>query len=333
MSGSTMRALIYEGPQTMMMREVPVPEPESDEVIIRVKCAGICGSELSGYLGHNSLRKPPLIMGHEFSGDIAGTGSGASRFKPGDRVTVNPLVTCGVCRYCTTGSAQLCAKRSLLGAHRPGAFAAYTSVPERNVYLLEDHVSFDEGAFAEPFAVAVHICRLLKLDPADRLLIVGAGPIGLFTLQAAQVYGLKNIVVSDINTERLEIVKALGGIAAVGSGDQLEGSFDAAVDAVGMEATRTQCMELVRPGGSAVFSGLHQADSKLPVNAAIRNEIRMIGAFSNTPVDFETALQWISEGRVNLLPWTVHAPLEEGGACFEKLISNPGKVAKIMLKM
>lgn len=333
MSELTMKALVYEGPKQMNIREMPIPVVRSDEVLIRVERVGICGSELSGYLGHNSLRKPPLVMGHEFSGLIVGTGQDVTRFKLDDRVTVNPLITCGECRYCMTGSAQICAKRSLLGAHRPGAFAEYIAVPESNVYLLEDHVSFEDGALAEPFAVAVHVCRLLKLDPTDQLLIIGAGPIGLFTLQAAQVYGLRNVTVVDISPDRLNIVKELGGTPVSSLENVTVASFDAAVDAVGLEMTRVQCIDYVRPGGSIVFSGLHQNESMIPVNAAIRNEIKLYGAFSNTPIDFETALQWITEGRINLLPWTKHAPLEEGAACFEKLISGPGQVAKIMLTL
>ncbi|MBS4202130.1 galactitol-1-phosphate 5-dehydrogenase [Bacillus sp. FJAT-49732] len=328
-----MKALVYEGPKMMNMRELSVPSIQSDEVLIRVERVGICGSELSGFLGHNSLRKPPLIMGHEFSGVVEKIGNMVSRLQTGDRVTVNPLITCGECRYCTTGFSQLCAERKLLGAHLPGAFAEYLAVPEKNVYLLEDHVSFDEGALVEPFAVAVHLCRLLKLDPTNRLLVMGAGPIGLFTLQVAQVYGLKNIVVVDLNEERLDIAKELGGIVATNLEDVEKGSFDAAVDAVGIGITRLHCVEYVKPGGSVVFSGLHQNESSLPINDVIRNEIKMFGAFSNNPIDFETALQWITEGRVNIMPWTIHAPLEDGSACFEKLISDPGKIAKIMLTL
>ncbi|MCR2821715.1 galactitol-1-phosphate 5-dehydrogenase [Lederbergia panacisoli] len=333
MSEKAMKALVYEGPKLMNMREISIPSIRSDEVLIRVERVGICGSELSGFLGHNSLRKPPLIMGHEFSGVIEKKGTEVSRLKTGDRVTVNPLITCGECRYCTTGFSQLCAERSLLGAHRPGAFAEYVAVPEKNVYVLEDHVSFDDGALAEPFAVAVHLCRLLKLDPTHRLLVMGAGPIGLFTLQVAQVYGLKDIVVVDLNEERLDIARELGAITSTNLADFVNGSFDAAVDAVGIGITRLQCVEYVKPGGSVVFSGLHQNESSLPINDIIRNEIKMFGAFSNNRADFETALQWISEGRVNIMPWTIHAPLEDGSACFEKLISNPGKTAKIMLTL
>ncbi|BFT75774.1 zinc-binding dehydrogenase [Paenibacillus sp. P36] len=332
-----MKALVYEGPSTMNIREVAKPIPGPNEVLIRVERVGICGSELSGFLGHNSLRKPPLIMGHEFSGVVEQVGSGGdgeARFRPGDRVTANPLVSCGRCRACTIGAAQLCPERQLIGAHRPGAFAEYVAIAEKNVYRLDDHVSFDEGAFAEPFACAVHICKLLRPLPTDRLLIMGAGPIGLLALQAAKVYGLQQVVVVDINEQRLEIAKELGAVTVTRVSSLVEGhTFDAAIDAVGMELTRQTCVESVRPGGRVIFTGLHEETSRLPINQIIRSEIQMTGAFAYHSDDFETALQWISEGRVSLSPWTKLAPLESGSACFEMLIKNPGKIAKILMTL
>ncbi|MFD2330502.1 galactitol-1-phosphate 5-dehydrogenase [Cohnella sp. GCM10020058] len=331
-----MKALVYEGPRTMNVRDVPLPALQPDEVLVRVSHAGICGSELGGYLGHNSLRKPPLIMGHEFSGTIEQVGEQAAHFQVGDRVTANPLVTCGECRYCLNGASQLCGARKLLGAHRPGAFAEFVAVPARNVYRLDDHVSFAEGALAEPYACAIHVCRLLALAPTDRLLIYGAGPIGLFALQAAAAYGIRDAVVVDLNASRLEIARELGGIA-VSSLDELPGGigegFDAVIDAVGAEATRQRSMAAARPGGTVVFTGLHEADSRLPVNDMIRAEIGTKGAFAYSRDDFETALRWIGQGRINLLPWTETTSLGEGGAAFEKLIGGPGKIAKIFLTL
>ncbi|BBI32956.1 galactitol-1-phosphate 5-dehydrogenase [Cohnella abietis] len=330
----TMKALVYEGPRTMNMREVPIPVLKSDEVLIRVERVGICGSELGGYLGHNSLRKPPLIMGHEFSGIIESVGEQVNSFQPGVRVTANPLVTCGTCRYCRNGQSQLCSARNLLGAHRPGAFAQFVAVPAKNVYRLEDHISFDEGALAEPLACAVHICRLLSLTPTNRLLIYGAGPIGLFALQAAKVYGLSDIVIVDLNEARLEIARELGCIA-VTSLDSIDNAngFDAVIDAVGAEFTRQKSIAAARPGGKVIFTGLHEADSKLPVNDMIRNEIWTQGAFAYSEEDFETALLWIGQGKIHLLPWMETAQLSDGSACFEKLITGPGKVAKIVLSL
>ncbi|QGR00266.1 alcohol dehydrogenase [Paenibacillus psychroresistens] len=330
-----MQALVYEGPKIMNMRELQVPQLLEDEVLIKVEVAGICGSELSGYLGHNSLRKPPLVMGHEFAGSIEKLGVGVKRIALGDRVTVNPLITCRVCRYCLSGESQLCPNRQLLGAHRPGAFAEYIAVPERNVYKLPENLSYEQGAFVEPFACAVHLCRIALLTPRDRLVIYGAGPIGLFVLQTAHVYGVRNVVVVDLNESRLEIAAELGATVvtniekAVGSS---LGSFDVAIDAVGAGVTRQLCIKAVRPGGIVIFTGLHEAEATLPINDMIRSEIVTKGAFAYSTEDFETALEWIGQERVNLLPWTEQYPIAEGGACFDKLISGPGKVAKILLK-
>lgn len=333
MSSKKMKALVYEGPRSMHIREIPIPELKSGEVLIRVKQAGICGSELGGYLGHNSLRKPPLVMGHEFAGVIEQLGPQVTNLRVGDRVTANPLVTCGSCRYCLNGQSQLCGERNLLGAHRPGAFAEFVAVPSRNVYPLEKQMTNVEGAFAEPFACAIHVCRILAVEPTDRLLIYGAGPIGLFALQAAQVYGLRDVVVIDLNEARLEIARELGGIALTGLeqlDSPLERKFDAVIDAVGAEPTRRNSIQAARPGGKVVFTGLHEADSKLPVNEMIRNETIAFGAFAYSKEDFETALLWIGQGRMNLLPCIEYAKLDEGSMCFEKLIAGPGKVAKIM---
>lgn len=335
MIGGTMKALVYEGPKKMNMREVDIQQPGDYEVLIRVATAGICGSELSGYLGHNSLRKPPLIMGHEFAGTIAAVGERVSKFTAGDRVTANPLVSCGSCSDCRAGHANLCEARSLIGAGRPGAFAEYVVVPEGNLYALPDHLTFDEGALAEPLACAVRIVRLAQVSPVDSLLIVGAGPIGLLTLIAARIYGVKKVAVMDLNKERLSIVERLGGIP-VADAQALEDvkplrGFDKAIDAVGLDVTRQTCMQVTRPGGRVVFSGLHSADSALPVNTAIRNELTLLGSFGYNPIDFDAAVQWLSDGLVNLVPWIESKPLAQGGECFEKLLGNPGSIAKIML--
>jgi 2-desacetyl-2-hydroxyethyl bacteriochlorophyllide A dehydrogenase len=335
MKNTTMNALVYEGPRIMNMRKESIPEAKDNEVIIRVEKVGICGSELSGYLGHNSLRFPPLIMGHEFAGIVVELGEQVNSLKAGDRVTVNPLISCGSCRYCKSGQSQMCPDRKIIGIHRPGAFAEYVAVPENNVYVLPDHVTMDQGTLTEPLACAVHTARIVNMSPTDKLLIFGAGPIGLLVLQVAKAYGLTDIVVMDLNKERLQIVEALDGIA-VNSSEQLkalmpEGGFDLTVDAVGVNATRRQSIELTRPGGSVAFSGLHEAESPIPINDVIRRELKLHGAFCYNDRDFEVALEWLKTGKVNLDSWLLHAPLKDGGACFDKLISNPGPIAKILL--
>jgi threonine dehydrogenase-like Zn-dependent dehydrogenase len=335
MKAQMMKALVYEGPRMMNVREVPVPAAGVGEVMIRVEIAGICGSELNGYLGHNALRKPPLVMGHEFAGTVIVAGEGANKFESGNRVTANPLVSCGSCQACQSGTANLCPERYLIGAGRPGAFAEYVVVPEKNVYALPDSLSFIDGALVEPFACAVRVCHLASAHPKDRMLIMGAGPIGLFVLETSKIYGMTDVVVMDINEERLAIVKELGGIGVLSTEELTAaapaGGFEKVVDAVGLDITRQQCIQYAKPGGSVVFSGLHVPDSIIPINLAIRNEIKMFGSFGYTPNEFEMALNWLAEGKANLKPWLSLKLLENGQDCFEKLLNNPGKLAKIML--
>ncbi|WP_238458030.1 zinc-dependent alcohol dehydrogenase [Alkalihalobacterium alkalinitrilicum] len=336
MNDNLMKALVYEGPKEMNMREIPIPEANIGEVLIQVERVGICGSELGGYLGHNSLRVPPLVMGHEFSGEII-EASEDSKFKVGDRVTVNPLISCGNCSDCKAGSPNLCVHRKLIGAHVPGAFAKYVTVPEGNVYHLPDHLSYEEGALVEPFACAVRISRIVQLTAFDKLLIVGAGPIGLFVLQTAKVLGINDVVVLEINPKRLEIVKELGGIP-VSSEEQLKNyvtdrGFNVSVDAVGLDSTRQLCLNMTKPGGRVVFTGLHAENSELPINLAIRNELSLYGSFGYNPIDFELALNWISSRKVNMEKWIQNEALENGSACFETLIHDPGKIAKFMLNL
>lgn len=332
-----MRALVYDGPSNMNIREVPVPELGPNEVLIHVKVAGICGSELSGYLGQNSLRVPPLIMGHEFSGVIEKLGIDVTSFKVGDRVTVNPLVSCGNCPRCWQGHANLCTSRVLIGAGRPGAYAEFVAVPEKNVVSLSDQVTFEQAALTEPLACAVRICRLAQASSLNNIFIAGAGPIGLFVLIVSRLFGQNMPIVMDINEERLEIVSALGG-KPVRSEAELTtltpyGGFDIAVDAVGLEVTRRQCIESVRLGGSVILSGLHTAESMLPINLCIRKELKILGSFAYSPDDFDIALRWITEGKVDLDAWVELRSIEEGQAAFEKLIGSPGKTAKILLNI
>ncbi|MFC5402764.1 galactitol-1-phosphate 5-dehydrogenase [Cohnella soli] len=339
-----MKALVYEGPRDMKMREAEVPAPEVGEVLIKVAYSGICGSELSGYLGHNALRKPPLIFGHEFSGTIAAIGEGVAG-RPdlliGARVTANPLVTCGRCSYCLRGMQQLCAERKLLSAALPGSNAEYVKIPATFVYALPDHVSFQQGALVEPIACGVRVAELAAAKPGDRVLIMGMGPIGLFILQALRVYGVRDVVAVDLNKDRLEMAEALGATAVHpketdtaeairamtgGAGVQV------AIDAVGSAATRRVCVEHCAPGGKVVVTGLHEAESSLQVNHMIRQEISLSGSFAYSAINFQTALRWLSEGQIDLRDWTIEAPLEAGQEWFEKLLGNPGKVAKVLLR-
>lgn len=328
----------------MHMREVSEPMAADDEVVLRVAYAGICGSELSGYLGHNALRKPPLIMGHEFAGEIVALGSRARALNPaidlGTRVTVNPLQYCGTCEYCVRGLNQLCVTRKLIGAARPGAFAQFVNVPAVLTLPLPDGMSYETGALAEPVGVGVRIAELMgDVQEAD-VLVVGAGPIGLLALQALRLKGARRVFISDLDPERLAMGASLGGVPlnpkemdVVQTVREATGGLGvvASVDAVGAGVTRAQAIAATRSVGTVVLTGLHEESSPMPVADVIRREIVLRGAFAYTPANFSEALDRLSREEMHLAPWIVQAPLQEGGAWFERLIHAPGNVAKVLL--
>lgn len=339
-----MKALVYEGPRQMAMRDVPDPQPGVDEVVVAVAYSGICGSELGGYLGHNTLRRPPLIMGHEFSGSITAVGEQAARHNPdialGQRVTANPLLYCGRCKFCLSGRQNLCAQRQLLGAHQPGTYADLVRIHARMVYAIPDSLSLEHAALTEPLACAIRAARLAAATPMDQVLILGLGPIGLLTLQVMQAFGVETIFAADMDPDRRAIARSFGVQVLDPEAEDLvsrvntetDGSgVDVAIDAAGASATRRQCIEAVTPGGRAIFVGLHEEESTLPLNLLIRKELSLKGDFAYTPTDFADALKWLAAGRIQIDPWLVKAPLNEGGAWFERLVGRPGPVVKVLL--
>ncbi len=340
-----MKALVWEAPRQVVMRNQAEPIAARDEVVLRVMFAGICGSELSGYLGHNALRIPPLVMGHEFSGEIIALGEDALEIKPGlalgQQVTVNPLVSCGKCYHCTRGLNHLCNSRKLVGAHLPGAYAELIKVPAELVHLLPEGMSARTGALTEPVAVAVRIGELAGEVTGEDVLILGAGPIGLLALQVFLARGAKRVFIADLDPERLAMGGALGAQTLDPRAlDVVQTSRDftrglgvaVALDAVGTAITRAQCIAATRSAGTMILSGLHEEVSSLPAAEIIRREIVVKGSFAYSPANFVQALELLARAEVRLEPWIVEAPLEDGGFWFDRLIDAPGNVAKVLLR-
>lgn len=344
-SKDTMDALVWEAPHLMNIRSEAIPVPASDEVLIRVAYAGICGSELSGYLGHNALRVPPLVMGHEFSGEIVELGEEAAQHNPelqmGQKVTVNPMVYCEVCEFCQSGATHLCTGRRLIGAHRPGAFAEFISVPAWMVTILPENVSLRDGALTEPLAVAVRIGQMAGEVTGKTALVVGAGTIGLLATKVLQINGAETVYISDTDSDRRVAARDFGGIVlnpfdvdVVTTIREQTGNKGVvvAVDAVGKAVTRAQCVAAVQTGGKVILSGLHEEVSTIPVADVIRREITLQGCFCYSAHDFETAAALLADGDIAPLLRIEEAGLEQGGEWFERLSAEQsGGVAKVLL--
>ncbi len=325
-----MRALVWHGPRSLTLEQVPEPRPAAGEVLLRPIAVGICGSELSGYLGENSLRQPPLVMGHEFCAAVE-SGPPKSRFVSGQRVVVNPLLSCGACTHCRRGEENLCAERRIVGAACPGAFADLVVVPESACHAVPESLPDELAAMVEPLACAVRTVELGRIGVADSVLIVGAGAIGLFALAVARHAGAGVIAVLDPNRQRLQTAHAWGATHLLDAREDVAAQMrrltgglgaDVAIEAVGIAATRRTAVYGTRRGGRVVFIGLHEPESALPINEIVRNETEIAGSFCYRSRTFERALALLRAGLLPRGAWQEVRPLEAGPASFEELLAG-----------
>ncbi len=314
-----MLAMVYTAPLELQMLEVEDPVPGDGEVLVEVGAVGICGSELEGFASKNPFRVPPLIMGHEFAG---------RRVDDGVPVAVNPIVTCGVCDMCRRGRSNVCRTRAILGIQRPGAFAERIAVPANNCHELPAGMSAEKGALVEPLANAVHaVCLALEQDPLPVSAgVIGAGALGFVTSLYAKDRGIPHVVVSDLSPERRELAGQSGADEVV---ESLEGEFDLVFDAVGLPETRRRSIEALRPGGTAVWIGLHSPESGFDGQALIRQEKRVVGTFAYTDADYQLAV----ERAATLEPeWIASYPLRQGVEVFQNLLDgNLSKVKTLLV--
>ncbi len=338
-----MRALVYEGPRAMVMRGLPVPIPGPGEALIRVAYSGICGSELSGFMGESSIRRPPLVFGHEVSGHVVAIDPDAATDESldvGAAVTVNPLISCGHCRYCLVGRQQLCPRRLLLGATLPGGNAEFVRVPSAAVLPIPAGVSLEQAATVEPAAFALHAVELSGARATGSALVVGAGAIGLLILQVLGECGVRDRYVVERNPTRMAMAQALGCTPVEPGKDGVSGpvreatdgyGVDVAFDAVGSAETRRDCLSSVAVGGTVVLVGLHSDRTELSLNTVVRSEIKLTGAFAYSPTNFRTGLDWLAAGRIGLRDGVVVAPLHEGQTWYERLVAGDA-AAKVLLQ-
>jgi (R,R)-butanediol dehydrogenase / meso-butanediol dehydrogenase / diacetyl reductase len=324
-----MKAIVWQGPERMAIEERPEPpDPAPGDVILRPEAVGICGSEIEGYLGHMGNRTPPLVMGHEFAGTVVAAGAGAEEWV-GRRIAVNPIESCGECRLCRTGNENICPRRTLIGIHSSGAFADLVRAPAANARELPDGVSARVGALVEPLANGVHAVRLgLAGYEVEQAVVLGAGTIGLVTLQAARLAGIPYVGVLELQEGRRAQAKVLGADAVFGDvGEAAEAlgglGADLVLDAVGAQATRAVALELLRPGGRAVYVGLAADDTTLGFHDVVRRQLTLQGSYAYTMADYDQAHRWLVSGEASLGELPDVLPLEDGPDMFARLAKGP----------
>jgi threonine dehydrogenase-like Zn-dependent dehydrogenase len=330
-----MKALVYTGPNTLVFRDEPAPVPEAGEVLVKVEAVGICGSDMHAYHGHDSRRPPPLILGHEAAGHIA------SGKRAGERVTINPLVVDPTCPYAIEGRWHLSPTRQIISMPpRPGAFAEYVRIPERNVVAIRDTMPIEHAALAEPVAVSWHAVRLgmERLHQplaACRVVVLGGGAIGLAAAIVARHFGAVDIRIAEPNALRRKTISVQEGFGVYdpASVDVPDGSsIDLVIDAVGASSTRVAACAMVRPGGVIVHTGLLPGLDGIDIRKITLQEVTLTGTYCYTPNDFQQTVTALAAGHLGRLGWFEARPLSLGAEAFQDIDAGRTAAAKLVLK-
>ena len=332
------------GQGNIELREAPVPKPAAGEVLIRVKAAGICGSDLHIWNWDTQVpMNPPVIIGHEFSGEIAEVGDGVEGWKLGEAVTCEPTYSaCGVCLHCQAGFYNLCAQRKVLGFWTNGAFAEYVAVPAKRLHRLPPGISFEEGAMSEPLACCVHaVLELTGVEAGELVVLSGPGAIGLMALQVAVAAGAKVVVLgTKADRARLEAARSLGAAqvlnvqeadpAPIVSSLSDGMGADIVLECSGSEAAANLGIEVVRKRGKYTQIGLFGKPIQLDFQRIAYKEIQVTGSFAQKWSAWRRTLQLVGEGKVQLKPLATDVlPLSRWEEGFAKLNRKEG--IKILL--
>ena len=341
-----MNALLLSEYKHLEVTTLPVPVAGPSDVLVQVAACGICGSDVHGYDGGSGRRIPPLVMGHEAAGIVAAMGSEVSEFAVGDRVTFDSTVYCGGCTFCRNGEMNLCDDRQVVGVscgdyRRAGAFAEYVAVPARIVYKLPENLDFSEAAMLEAVSVALHAVAVTKLEGGETALVIGAGMIGLLTLQAARVAGCSRVFVADIDATRLKSAADLGAHETIlASGAELTKDIlrltggrgvDVVLEAVGRNETIASAIDCVRKGGTVTLIGNITPQVNLPLQKVVSRQIRLQGSCASCG-EYPEAMKLMAEGKIRVGPLiTAVAPLRDGPAWFDRLHSGEPNLMKVVL--
>ncbi len=337
-----MKASILKKPFEIAIEEVPTPVPKPDELLIQVKASAICGSDTKAYEGKHPLIRPPIILGHEFSGVIVEKGSQVDGFRVGERVVVEPSFVCGQCFFCQRMDFSLCDHLKQLGHQLPGSFAEYTVAKARFTYLLPNGIPFEKGALTQPLAIGIHAVRRAAIQRGQTVLILGTGTIGLLLLQLALRKGAR-VFASDVVDFKLEKAKALGARRGWNGSSpemvkevkaQTKGmGADVVIEAAGSSATIQQAFSAVRKGGTILLLGLTgHLKEEVPLERVTLDELNLHGSMRYSMGDFPEAIDMIHRAAVDLDTLVLKRfALDETPQVFEETFRSPQEVLKSVM--
>ena len=336
-----MKALHYSAWGKLEFQDLAVPQIGEGEVLLRVLSCGICGSELESFKHSSHRRTPPLIMGHEFCGVVEQVQGEDRHSWQGRRVLCHAVVHCGQCSACRRGDTNLCACRQVFGMHRPGGFAEYVAVPERVLLPWPENLPDDSAIFTEPLSNGINAMRQGGAARRSRVVIIGAGPIGLMCLFAARRLHQSSVIISDPIPVRLDAARLLGAEVSV---NPLQQDLDAEsrkhwggeraefiIDAVGSTETKRLALDLLEPGGTAVWLGLREDAISLNSYSLTLGQKCLSGSYSGSLQDLRLAAQILSEGNLDT-SWVSRYPIEQGETGFRELLRPDANKIKVVLQ-
>ncbi len=344
-----MKSLKLYGVQDLRFEdaEKPVVKDEED-VIIKVKAVGICGSDISRYSKLGPYVEG-MVFGHEFAGVVSEVGPGVQDIKVGDRVAGCPTFNCGECQSCKKGELARCEKLTVIGARHPGAFAEYVKLPAENIVPIPDNVDFDSASMIEPSAVVVHGFYRTTIKPGDEVAVMGCGNIGLLAIQWAKIFGAKKVYAIDIDDKKLEMAKEIGADVLINSREipaheqileHTNGQgVDLAIESAGSPITSAQVFALPKKGGEVLFMGIPYGDVNLErfyFEKIVRNELTVLGSWNAISAPFpgkewSTTVHYMSTGQIKIHPLITHRlQLEEGSETFNKIINREEFFGKVI---
>ena len=341
-----MKALLLEEYNKLVYLDVPDPKMGEHEVLIRVGACSICGSDVHGLDGSTGRRVPPLIMGHEASGEIAALGARVTDWRIGQRVTFDSTIYCGTCWHCRRGEINLCDKRRVLGVscdeyRQHGAFAEYVAIPAHILYAIPEGVNFEQASLVETLSIAVHAVRRLPIQLNDAALVVGTGNIGLLAIQVLKIFGCSPVIAADIDEHKLAFALKAGADIVVNIADtdlrnevlkHTERGVDVAVEAVGLSTSIQSAISALRKGGALSLIGNVSPTIDLPLQAVVTRQIDVRGSCASSG-EYPLCLDLITRKAVDVdLLISVVAPLSEGELLFQRLYQRETGLMKVVLK-
>jgi len=342
-----MKALLLKNYKELELVDFPVPEFGPDEILVRVKACGICGSDVHGFDGSTGRRVPPLVMGHEAAGIVEAAGANVKKFREGDHVTFDSTVSCGKCFYCSRGDINLCDNRQVLGVscqefRRHGAFAEFVVVPQNIVYAIPDSLPFEHAALIEAVSVAVHAVNITPIKLGDTAIVVGTGMIGLLVIQAIRLAGCTRVIAVDLDDAKLKVARQFGADETVNptTGDvqarlaELTGGRGAAVaiEAVGATEPIKTAIYGVRKGGAVTLVGNIKPSIEIPLQVVVSRQIRLQGSCASSG-EYPACIDLLASGAIRVDPIiSAKAPLEDGASWFDKLYDPKSQFMKVVLE-